>query len=88
MLRINFSKIEAEHLILANQRGIEATYCPSEIARKMFPENWREQMHNVRLSTDNLVKKEMLVTLQKGKLIEELPSEAKGPIRLRINNTK
>ena len=83
-MKINTKKIESEHLKFAKDRGLGATYCPSEVARSLFPKNWRDYMHNVRAVADDLVKQKLLVTLQKGKIISDLPTKAKGPIRLRL----
>lgn len=78
--------IKAAHLRFAEARGTACTYCPSEVAREIFLESWREQMDNVRQVADNLVESKHLVVLQKGKVISEKATEAKGPIRLRKNN--
>ena len=83
-MKIDIEKIKTEHLKFAQQRGLGATYCPSEVARRIFPENWRNYMDTVRKVADDLVNKEVLVTLQKGEIIENIPSQAKGPIRLKL----
>jgi len=75
--------IRESHLKLAEARGFDKTYCPSEVARIIDPINWREKMHIVREVADELVLDNKLVTLQRGEVISELPSGAKGPIRLR-----
>ena len=71
------------HLEFAEERGFGKTYCPSEVARSIFPNGWREQMDLVRQVADELVASGHLVTLQKGKIIDQKLTEAKGPIRLR-----
>ncbi len=83
MADIHIKKIETLHLKLAAERGQESTYCPSEIARAYDPLQWREYMDAVRHVADSLVKDGTLVVMQSGELISELPSKAKGPIRLR-----
>lgn len=75
--------IEAKHREFAIQRGIEKTYCPSEVARTLFPENWREKMDAVRWVADELWKDGKLVVLQFGEILAIPPSEVKGHIRLR-----
>ena len=75
-------KIRNSHLFFAEERGIEKTYCPSEVARKLFPENWRDKMNLVREMADELVKSGMLVVLQKGEISLTPPSKLSGPIRL------
>lgn len=76
-------KIKILHLKFAKDRGHESTYCPSEVAREFAPNNWRDYMDEVRKVADTMVKDGILVTLQKGMIISEMPSEVKGPIRLR-----
>ena len=76
-------KIVWVHLKFAEKRGLDKTYCPSEVARSIFPNGWREQMDLVRQVADELVASRHLVTLQKGKIIDQKPTEAEGPIRLR-----
>lgn len=75
--------IKKLHLEFAKNRGSESTYCPSEIARTLQRESWRSQMNLVREVADDLVLDKLIVVMQKGKIITELPSNAKGPIRLR-----
>ncbi|MFV8281223.1 DUF3253 domain-containing protein [Christiangramia marina] len=65
------------------RKSNDSSFCPSEIARIYFDENWRDGMDMVRIVADELVKENKLITLQKGVLIQDLPSEAKGPIRLK-----
>ena len=40
-------KIIASILSTAKARGDEKTFCPSEIARELFPENWRAHMQEI-----------------------------------------
>ncbi len=69
---------------IADKRGSnDSSFCPSEIARIYFDENWRDGMDMVRNVADELVNENKLITLQKGVIIQNLPSEAKGPIRLK-----
>lgn len=75
--------IQQTHLQLAESRGLDKTYCPSEVARELFPDDWRDKMDLVRAVADELVKNGKLVVLQKGAIKTSLPSELKGPIRLR-----
>jgi len=76
-------KVAMEHLKYAYERGMEKTYCPSEVARSIFPNEWRKQMDLVRQVADELVASGELVTMQFGEIISQKPSMAKGPIRLR-----
>lgn len=79
----NKENIKELHLKFAKERGLDATYCPSEVARKLYPENWRDKMDLVREVADDLVAKDKLVVMQKGEIIPEKATEASGPIRLR-----
>ncbi len=71
-------------LAFANDRALSKTFCPSEIARNLFPDNWPEKMEAVRLAADQLVKQNILEAMQKGEVKNELPSQLHGPIRLRL----
>lgn len=75
-------QIIKSHLKFAEERGFEKTYCPSEVAKELFPENWRDKMNLVREIADKLVIENKLVVLQKGIIKTELPSKLTGPIRL------
>ena len=68
-------------LSAAEARGREKTFCPSEIARELFPKDWRAHMQevvNVAISLQNQGK--VLIT-QKGKAIDL--NDIKGPIRIK-----
>lgn len=71
------------HLEFSEKRSLDKTYCPSEVARKLYPDNWRDKMDSIRKVADTLVESGTLITLQKGDIQTELPSKIKGPIRLR-----
>lgn len=58
------------------------TACPSEIARKLDAKAWRPALPSVRAAAGRLAKRGRLDVLQKGNKVE--PSEAHGPIRLRL----
>jgi len=80
-----YSAIEAKHLEFADARGAEKTYCPSEVARHLFPKHWRDKMDDVRAVADDLFKKDILIISQFGKDLKTLPTKVKGHIRLRKN---
>ena len=75
--------IKTEILGLAFIRGIDKTFCPSEVARNITSENWRDLMPEIRRISDELVVKQHLEVLQKGKIISSAV-DAIGPIRLRL----
>lgn len=76
-------EVRSEHLRFAESRSGEKTYCPSEVARKLWPEEWRDYMDFVRQVADELVSEGYLEVLQQGIIIDASPSDASGPIRLR-----
>ena len=69
-------------LTMAAQRGPEKTICPSDVARALFPVNWRKQMETVRQEAIILHKAGQVTITQKGKPIDV--DHIKGPIRIRI----
>jgi len=78
-----YTLIKNKHFEFAKARGSEKNYCPSEVARGLFPENWRSKMDAVRSVADDLFRNEELIVSQFGKDLDILPSEVKGHIRLR-----
>lgn len=68
---------------MAAQRGPEKTVCPSEIARELFPVNWRKHMQEVRDAAIELEKDGKVSITQKGEPVDV--EHIKGPIRIKIN---
>ena len=58
------------------------TACPSEVARAIDAEAWREYMQPVRDAAGRLAKRGRIDVLQRGKKVD--PKVAHGPIRLRL----
>jgi len=58
-----------------------ATICPSEAARRIDPEGWRELMEPARMAARRLVARGEVQIVQGGRVVD--PSTAKGPIRIR-----
>jgi hypothetical protein len=69
-------------LVLAIQRGSQKTICPSEVARKLWPGNWRPHMEAVRKAAFNLRKEGKVRILQIG--VDVNDHEVVGPIRIAI----
>ena len=69
-------------LSVANQRGPEKTTCPSEIARMVFPDDWRKHMKGVVDVAIDLNNQGKVVITQKGIPIDV--NHIKGPIQIRI----
>lgn len=63
--------------LLQRRRG---TICPSEAARKVRPDAWREIMEAARDAARRLAATEQVVVMQRGSPVD--PSRARGPIRL------
>lgn len=67
---------------IATARGNNKTICPSEVARTLWPTEWRKHMEEVRSAAFTLRDEGKVKILQKGE--EVLHTEVKGPIRIRI----
>jgi len=77
----NSEKIERAIITALEERGPEKTICPSEIARALWPEDWRSRMDQVRAVAAQLAEQGRLEVTQKGRPIDI--ATAVGPIRLR-----
>jgi hypothetical protein len=69
-------------LHLASLRGSDKTICPSEVARNIWPDNWRKHMAEVRNAAFHLRDEGKVQIKQKGKPVEG--NELVGPIRIAI----
>ena len=72
--------IETEMLSLLSRRGTGKTICPSEVARRVSPDDWRSLMPRVREVAAKLQRTGRVVVTQRGTLVD--PLSAKGPIRI------
>lgn len=68
-------------LDLLGSRKAGASICPSEAARLLHPDHWRDHMEDVRSAARRLAATGILEITQGGSPVD--PSTAKGPIRLR-----
>lgn len=68
------------------ERGPEKTICPSEVARDLGGEDWRDLMPQVRSVGIELAEEGAIVVTQKGQTVN--PHQAKGPVRYRLSKTK
>ena len=73
--------LEAAILALLDERAAGATICPSEAARMVGAEEWRELMEPARRAARRLVDAGSVEITQGGRVVE--PSTARGPIRVR-----
>ncbi len=74
-------ELEAALVARADRAAAGATFCPSEVARAIRPDDWRPLMEPVRRAARRLVAAGSLDMLQRGRIVD--PSTARGPIRLR-----
>ena len=77
-------KVRKKILELARKAGTEKTICPSEVARNLWPDDWRPHMEEVRQVAVELRDAGEIEISQKGVAVKE--SEFVGPIRLRITS--
>ncbi len=73
--------LEASILDLIDARAASATICPSEAARAVDPDGWRDLMEPARQAARRLVARDEVEITQGGHVVD--PSTAKGPIRIR-----
>lgn len=73
--------LEAAIIELLDARARDASICPSEAARAVGGEGWRELMEPSRRAARRLVAEGRVVITQQGKVVD--PSTAKGAIRIR-----
>ena len=78
----NRSAIEKKILETAIERGVEKSTCPSEIARMMFPANWRRHMEEIRNMAIELHVQDKVLITQRGEPVDV--NHIKGPIRIKI----
>jgi hypothetical protein len=71
-------------LTLASGRGTDKTFCPSEAARQLAPDTWRELMPQVRAEAIALVKTGKLRCTQGGEEVD--PTNARGPLRFSVRS--
>lgn len=69
-------------LLDARTRG--ATICPSEAARAVDPDRWRDLMEPARSAARRLVAAGEVEITQGGRVVD--PSTAKGAIRIRLTD--
>ncbi|MFE1646017.1 DUF3253 domain-containing protein [Microbacterium sp. P01] len=73
-------ELEKTILRLLGERAATSTICPSDAARAIGGEEWRDLMEPARRAARRLVASGDVRITQKGALVD--PSTAKGPIRI------
>ncbi|WP_354214048.1 MULTISPECIES: DUF3253 domain-containing protein [unclassified Arthrobacter] len=74
-------QLEESILKLLAARAATSTICPSDAARAVGDENWRDLMEPTRKAARRLVDAGEVQITQGGSVVD--PSTAKGPIRIR-----
>ena len=74
-------RLEETILTLLDARAQDATICPSDAARAIGGEEWRDLMEPARRAARRMVARGELQITQGGSVVD--PSTTKGPIRLR-----
>lgn len=74
-------ELERSILSLLEKRAATATICPSDAARAVGGDEWRELMEPARRAARRLVAAGQVEITQGGAVVD--PSTAKGPIRIR-----
>lgn len=80
------SAAQAEERIAATMRALtrkraDSSICPSDVARAVGGEEWRDRMPDVRRVAADLASREVVVVTQKGERVSI--ADARGPVRIR-----
>ena len=75
------AQLEAALRKLLESRPLSASVCPSEVARAVDPEAWRDLMEPARAAARRLVASGEAQITQQGRVVDA--STARGPIRIR-----
>ncbi|PVH25140.1 DUF3253 domain-containing protein [Sphingobacterium corticibacter] len=62
-------------------RGADKSICPSEVARQLYPDNWRDRMQDVVEVAIALHRQGKVVIVQHGEPVDV--NQIKGPIRIK-----
>ena len=74
--------VRAAILELVAARGADKSACPSEVARRLYPEDWRAHMGEVRAAARELLR-EGRIRVTQGESELRAEDEWRGPIRVR-----
>ena len=77
------AQIKSALLVLVQQRGVQASACPSEVARAIAPTDWRGLMPQVRKVASRLAQQGKIEIAQRGQTVSA-SGPWTGPIRLRL----
>jgi hypothetical protein len=81
--KISSTDLKLEETIrdLLSKRAATSTICPSDAARAVSPDGWRDLMEPARRAARRMVDAGEVDITQKGSVVD--PSRVKGPIRIR-----
>ena len=63
-------------------RSPSSSICPSEVARRTSPQNWKSLMETVRRAARRLVARDCVEITSQGRVVN--PDRVRGPIRIRL----
>lgn len=79
-------RLEASIRALAEHRGPRSSICPSDAARAVGGDNWRELMDDARAATRRLARSGDVEITQRGKAVDP-DGDWSGPIRIRTTGS-
>lgn len=79
---MNAGPVHSEILRLTAMRGAGKSICPSEVARSLSPQGWRELMPAVRQAAAELQDEGRIQVTQGGEKADA--RSARGPVRLAV----
>ena len=79
------ARLERVIVALLDQRRPDASICPSEAARSVAPEGWRDLMPAARAAAGRLAAAGEVQVTQKGSVVDV--ATARGPVRVRRPRT-
>ena len=74
-------RLESSIVALLDKRARTSTICPSDAARDVDAEGWRDLMEPARQAAARLVERGVVVITQGGRVVDL--ATAKGPVRIR-----
>ena len=80
---IDHHKISNKIMDLLDKIDDGKTICPSEVARSLSPEHWRDWMPSVHRAANEMVNSGSIIITQKG--IPVSPNNRKGAYRIKKN---
>ena len=80
---VDGAALESAILDLLAQRAAGATICPSDAARAVGDDDWRDLMEPARAAARRLVAAGVVTITQGGEPVD--PNDFRGPIRIRLN---